>query len=317
MGIEYDKKLFRECELKAEKQRILRHIPFMEKYSRAHKYGENVILSTEEGRKKLVELVKGNEPFMAGRFGTSEGRATVECFKSILFGKSINPVSMDEICIYSGFFPRNEELLIKFAKQEAESCKNVDILGVMNFYCEEWLVRTFCPDAILMPNGGLASASRGWAHCLEGMKVLVVHPFAKTIESQYRNNREEIFPGTNALPLFDLKTFKAVQTIADETDDRFKDWFEALDYMTDEISKFDFEIALIGCGAYGFQLSSRIKNMGKKAVHMGGSVQTLFGIKGSRWDVKYSDIYNDSWVYPSDEETPKGYEKVEGGCYWK
>lgn len=50
---------------------------------------------------------------------------------------------------------------------------------------------------------------------------------------------------------------------------------------------------------------------------MGGSLQTLFGIKGGRWDSDKSIVYNDTWVYLSEEETPKGFEKVEGGCYWR
>ena len=78
-----------------------------------------------------------------------------------------------------------------------------------------------------------------------------------------------------------------------------------------------YRVALIGCGAYGFQLAARVKQMGKIAVHMGGSLQTLFGIKGARWNVKDSVMYNDAWVYPSEAETPKGYEKVENGAYWK
>lgn len=87
--------------------------------------------------------------------------------------------------------------------------------------------------------------------------------------------------------------------------------------MTEEAVKQDFDVALIGCGAYGFQLASRIKKMGKVSIHMGGALQTLFGIKGSRWDKQYSSMYNNAWVYPSAAETPAGAEKVEGGCYWK
>ena len=40
--------------------------------------------------------------------------------------------------------------------------------------------------------------------------------------------------------------------------------------MSEEIAKIDFDIALIACGAYGFPLASRIKNMGKIAIHCGG-----------------------------------------------
>ena len=41
----------------------------------------------------------------------------------------------------------------------------------------------------------------------------------------------------------------------------------------------NFDIALIGCGAYGFPLAAFVKGIGKKAVHIGGPLQLFFGIK--------------------------------------
>ena len=82
------------------------------------------------------------------------------------------------------------------------------------------------------------------------------------------------------MPEFELSCVKAVQTIADEKDDRFKDWFDALNYMYRECMKRDFDIALIGCGAYGMPLAVRLKQAGKQAVHIGGSLQLLSGIIG-------------------------------------
>lgn len=304
------------CELKAQVFRCIRHIPKIgKKISRSH-YGNYKILSVSDGRKVLAEAIKAGEPYMAARFGTTEGAALYNYHKAKLLGGKFKKEHLKRICLLSGFFPESEELLFKWAELETEVCKDVDLLGVMHYVGEEWITRKFCKNARLMPNGGLGSARYGWAPVLEGRKVLVIHPFAETIEKQYREHREEIFPGTNALPLFDLQCIKAVQTIADAEDERFSDWFEALDYMTEEIKKRDFDVALIGCGAYGFILASRVKKMGKIAVHMGGSLQTLFGIKGSRWDANESIVYNDAWVYPSKEETPKGFKKVEGGCYW-
>ena len=32
------------------------------------------------------------------------------------------------------------------------------------------------------------------------------------------------------------------------------------------------------------QVSARLKKAGKKTIHLGGSTQILFGIKGKRWD---------------------------------
>lgn len=311
---------FKKSMKKAQIFRVMRHVPVVGEGFKRKKYGNKSIMNTEEGRDVLKQAIIDGKPYMAARFGTSEGAALVYYWDTkFKYGEDYSKYPqfyLDQMCTLSGFFPNSKKDIYKWAELETESCKDLDLLGVMHFANEEWIVTNLCPQADLMPNGGLGSAAHGWAHILEGHKVLVVHPFTDTIKRQYENNREKIFPGTNALPKFDLKCVKAVQTIADEKDSRFETWFEALDYMTEEIAKQDFDVCLIGCGAYGFQLASRVKRMGKIAVHMGGSLQTLFGIKGGRWDVQYSDMYNEYWVYPSEEETPAGFEKVEGGCYW-
>jgi hypothetical protein len=60
-------------------------------------------------------------------------------------------------------------------------------------------------------------------------------------------------------------------------------------------------------------LASYCKKIGKKAIYMGSDLQVLFGIYGKRWEE--SDLINEHWIRPSDEETPQDYKKVEGGCY--
>lgn len=311
------KKQLRNYELESLVYRISDHMP-KKFYKRTH-YGDREILSTEEGRKHIIAKAKSGEPFMVGRYGTSEGRALAEYFQIKLgLRKDYLPRTKKFLCCNAGFFPDDTKSINKWGELLAELSPQCDILGIMNFYCEGWIVENLCPNAILMPNGGIASGSKGYTHCLEGKKILVVHPMNQTIEAQYFNKRALIFPGSNALPEFVLETLKAVNTQADETDPRFPTWFDALDYMTEEIAKKDFDIALIGCGAYGFPLAARVKQMGKSAIHMGGAVQHLFGIKSARGDMNnyIKNLYNDAWVYPDESDRPKGYEKVEGGCYW-
>lgn len=298
--------------------RVSDHLP-KKFYKRTH-YGEREFLSIDEGRKKIIDLVDSNKPFMVGRYGTSEGRALAEYYQ-IKFGqrKDYLPRTKNFLCCNAGFFPDDTTSVNRWGELLSELSPECDVLGIMNFYCEGWIVENLCTNAILMPNGGIASASKGYTHCLEGKKILVVHPMSQTIESQYFNNREKIFPGSNALPEFELETIKAINTQADEVDPRFSTWFDALDYMTEEVAKRDFDIALVGCGAYGFPLSARIKQMGKSAIHMGGAVQTLFGIKSGRGlgNSYINNLYNDYWVWPDENDRPKGSEKVENGCYWK
>ena len=114
-----------------------------------------------------------------------------------------------------------------------------------------------------------------------------------------------------------METIQAVQTIG-ENKVGFNDWFEALDYMKEQIIQKDFDIAIIGCGAYGFPLAAYVKALGKKAIVMAGATQLLFGIKGKRWDNNpmINRFYNDYWVRPTIAEKPNAADSVENGCYW-
>ena len=121
------------------------------------------------------------------------------------------------------------------------------------------------------------------------------------------------------LPEFELRTIKAVQSIGGSKVN-FATWFDAYRFMCDQIAQVDFDVCIIGAGAYGLPLASFTKNLGKQAIHLGGVTQILFGIKGARWEREYADstalLFNEHWVRPLDCETPGNKEQIENGCYW-
>jgi hypothetical protein len=149
----------------------------------------------------------------------------------------------------------------------------------------------------------------------------VIHPFEQTIVRQFEK-RTLLFDNNLILPSFTLKTLRAVQSLADEKNGLpFSNWFDALNSMKSKMEHIDFDVAIIGAGAYGFFLAEHCKSLGKTAIHMGGATQVLFGIKGKRWEDPTSndcltDLMNKYWVYPSELERPKGASRVENGCYW-
>jgi hypothetical protein len=126
-----------------------------------------------------------------------------------------------------------------------------------------------------------------------------------------------LFKDERVLPDFEMITLRAVQSIANNKPG-FKDWFEALDWMCEKIIRINYDVAIIGAGAYGLPLAAFIKKSGKKAVHIGGASQLLFGIKGARWDQwpYYQQLYNEHWIRPLEEDIPKSHMDVENGCYW-
>lgn len=229
--------------------------------------------------------------------------------------------ALRQLVTCAGFFPEDFDSAARFVEVIEEAMGSMDICGSLLCPLDDYFIQKYAPyecKVTLLDSIDSTGRENPWTGYLKGKKVLVVHPFSETIKSQYQK-REKIFPGRNVLPEFELITFQAVQTSAGQKDERFQSWFEALDYMSEEISKIDFDVALLGCGAYGLPLAARIKKQGRQAVQIGGSLQLLFGIKGRRWDSEpeVAAFYNEAWTYPSESETPKGASMVEGACYWK
>lgn len=279
-------------------------------------YNGKKILDRDETTKLIGDAIEHGEPFMAGRFGSGEINAVWRVRDD---GKGfIAPFSyaIRRLNINAGFFPKDKNLLPRFAELMKWATSQVNLMGVWFNPMEEYILRTYGKNPEYCGLGSLSVDSfptDSWTAKLEGKKVLIIHPFYKSIPYQYAR-RELLFPGRNILPKFELIMQRAVQTIAGNKDPRFNNWFEALEYMYNEAMSKDFDVAIIGCGAYGFPLAAKIKAAGKIAIHLGGATQIMFGIMGKRWE-KYK-LFNENWIRPFPEETPDGIKKVEDGCYW-
>lgn len=278
--------------------------------------GKKVIQDAEN---IIYDKVMRNQPFMMARYGSVELSIIVKYVtKQMGLIKEIPDKHMNVLCNNAGFFPNNKYLAEKFAELMIESSKQVDLLVAWNDIMEDYVIKMFAPQTQLIRYASMEPFlnTNPWSAALEGKKVLVIHPFEESIKHQY-SKREVLFENQKVLPDFELKTLKAVQTIAGNLSG-FETWFEAFQYMLEKVKGIDFDIAILGCGAYGFPLAAEIKKMGKQAVHLGGGTQILFGIKGKRWDnvSEIKKLYNQYWISPNESERPKDFNTIEGGCYW-
>lgn len=215
----------------------------------------------------------------------------------------------------AGIFPVTYDGIHEFVKEYLKYMPEADVMGVWKTDFEGRLLNKVCRnDCVFAELDSLMpiKIKNPWTRELKGKKVLVIHPCKDTIISQY-NKRELLFNNQEVLPEFNIEVLKAVNSAGDNKC-QFDTWKDALNYMYKQIDKIDFDIALIGAGAYGLPLAGYIKEKGKIAVHIGGALQLLFGIKGYRWD-DYG-VYNENWIRPLEHERPMGFKKIEGGCYW-
>lgn len=294
----------------------------------------------------IYDLLVADAPCMIARFGTTElitlnnylciksNDSSLKKVWSFISDNTHTPWWFEEnfkfLEVFSGVYPATQEISERFSNRYLEDIPLIDVLGSFQYY-EKFMplknniinvhLETLYPFFVKQP----------WTKALKGKKVLIVHPFEETIIHQY-SKRNHLFKDENILPEFELITYKAVQSAAGIRP-KYKDWFEALKFMADEISKIDFDICILGCGAYGLPLAAHVKRMGKKSFHIGGGLQLLFGIKGKRWDntnygtcefknytglmdKPYNTLYNEYWIRPLKEDTPKNAKNLDNGVYW-
>lgn len=285
-------------------------------------YAGHRIMNCNEGQNAIKELIASGKPCCIARLGGNE-LFSMSCFEFDIDIKKKKAMNQLHMC--GGFFPNDTAYGERFNDCMKEACGQMDLLGVFASRFEDYYIRKYVPKSVqltrLFDLEPWNNPGNPWSDVLEGKKVLVIYPLSNTIQNQYAK-REKLFKDTNILPQFELKTLQAVQTVAGEKDDRFADWFEALEWMYQEAMKIDFDIAVIGCGAYGFPLAAKLKKAGKQAFHLGGATQLLFGIKGKRWleeNEAYAGIqrfFNEDWVFPAEEDRPQNANTVENGCYW-
>ena len=224
----------------------------------------------------------------------------------------------------------SKEALETFYKKYNDSIQNSDLLACFHFNSrniikiQNYYSKIFDLPQILArslePFYQIQSNIIPWTHYLINKKVLVIHPFVKSFQKQLKNNFNIYKDKNKRIFLEEFIFYKSFQTIAGNH--IHNNWFETFRVMCDDISKIDFDIALLGCGGYGLPLCNFIKmNMSKSAIYIGGVLQLLFGVMGERWknNSMWKDIINENdsqFIYPCKEELCNNYKSIENGCYW-
>lgn len=291
--------------------------------------GKNV-LNDKESNQLFKEIIKKkNNGFFITRIGTTEGNILLYQLKMRGKTEQYNYpfILKKKISDLSGVFPTDDNSIKKFSYIYSQALQAADVLGVrtdpeeIKFRSLESKIidgyklnPTFVNLNCLSP---LTSVDP-WTAYLGSKKVLIIHPFVESMKRQLKK-RTILFKNPLFTKDFNPSFIKAVQSLADNKSSiRYKSWFAALEFMKGEIHKHDFDIALIGAGAYGLPLAYECSKLGKKAIHVGGALQLFFGIKGKRFieNTETLKLINRHWIFPLKEEIPVGADKVENGCYW-
>lgn len=281
------------------------------------------ILERYVNRKQVCEditaAVNGRQPYLAARFGSFEGRI---CYYSKLLNAEVPKYLVTAARRNAGICNADAAVLKRFSDIYLSAAAEANLLALFDFEGQEELAKftqnnSYSIISSLNPLVQYESKLIPWTRSLSGRRLLVIHPFSKTIEAQLARRHEIphlkwLFPND-----LEISLIKPSNTAGRVVDIR-QNWFDELNMMKDVISEQSFDVAIIGAGAYGLPLGAFIKSLGKVAIHAGGATQLYFSILGARWDRFFGEngLSSHGWVRPLDVDTPSFASRIEGGCYW-
>lgn len=259
--------------------------------------------------------IKERKPFLATRLGWLESAILSQYKKS----GSIDQAALEKLWRHAGVYPPTQNHFLAFSEVYLAALGAADLLALMHSPGESALIKEYANNPLFCDLSSLEPyfSAQPWSEHLKGLKVLVIHPFIDSIRYQYENARQMVFANPLVLPEFELTALRAPQTIAGNAGD-FTSWSRALLDLKEQVRAKEFDIAIVGCGAYGLPIGAFIKERGKACIHLGGATQIFFGISGARWREQpaFRALQTSAWISPLESERPPNWQQVEGGCYW-
>ena len=271
---------------------------------------------------EMVRQTMSKGPCAIGKLGESELRGLKSYLKNRKEDGTCNHWDGKSERLYynAGVFPNSPEAFTDFCQEMLENTlPEIDCLAVWFNFGECKIVKQYSPKASLVWLDALEPQlwDNPWLSLFEGKKVLVISPFTKTIQSQYEK-RDLVWSKKPDMAIsYELMTIKTPFCAALEPSP-YESWRAGLEILKDQMAATDFDLAIIGAGAWSLPLAVHAKNLGKVGIHLGGPTQLLYGILGKRWqrENRFRRLFNEHWVHPDKSESPKTLNNIEGGCYW-
>jgi len=297
--------------------------------------------------KKTIDCQSNPVPIMIGKIGSTELRLIYQFF-SILQNQlaDFTPDLKNEGCNVSGLYPPSKEGFLIFIKTYIGALQNMNIMASWNdniLQIEEFIWNNYIINnknnnvtlglvELTTLESFYTEPQYWWQNLYENKTILVISPFIKSIQTQLDlSKRDKIWTGKWTGFWSKNITFKYVKFAhpyyisSDEDKAKYPKTLELLlQKYQNEIDKIgDFDIALIGTGAYSIILCDYVKRIKKKnAFHLGGGLQMMFGVYGHRWEPSFNnspflkEYMNEHWIRPLPEEIPPMYQAQENGAYF-
>lgn len=288
-----------------------------------------VVAGSKQIKDAIQDALENKKPLLISRHGSFEFQCV--SWKMRNSDLPLNETMLTILHKNAGVFPKDLKTMEEWLTIYWEASCNADGMAT-GWYLptseqEKTLVKKYNPNAFQFPLRSLECyyVEDRWTTLFANKRVTVVSSFAKTMQEQIHKAKdiwptmsESLLPSTTKWSFIRSYYPPDLTTKGTAWPNTIKNWRDAVEHMVDAVEETEPDIVLIGCGALASPLGHALKKKGRIAIVMGGAIQVLFGIKGGRWKnhAIISEYWNDSWVYPLADETPRHATSVENKCYW-
>ena len=175
----------------------------------------------------------------------------------------------------------------------------------------------FVPDRSV-PNDD----SRCYLSHLAGRRVLLVCPFAELLQARANQATFEAVWVKTGKPWFRPAAVEALELpygFEPATQQKYGTAINLFDDIAGQMSRLSFDVALIAAAGLAIPLAAAARQLGKVAIDMGGDLQLLFGVIGTRWRKRpewHEKYFNEAWIDIPDKYQPTIAEVGDGRSYW-
>ncbi len=265
---------------------------------------------------EIIESILNKNPKSFGKIGSVESSYINHYLEGYDF-EFISKKYDDLLYTSAGIYIEDETDFQNWSEMYINAIKNTNFLLQWSNADKKLLSKIKRKDNISRSFIGLEPftlGKNGWHYFLKDKKILCISPFSKSIQANIKNY-SFIWNNAHIGKVYTIQaSYPEILEGKNPTN-----WQIKLDKVIDQINKVDFDVATIGYGGFSLIIGDYIRNLGKTSIHLGGSNQILYGIKGKRWDKNfeaYSWYGGNYWIRPSKNEVPKFNKMLEGGAYW-
>ena len=279
------------------------------------------LLSASEVSDRISHAILNKDPFLVGKIGNNEQllmlwAARIPIDLPLGLKWFVNFPETYSCATNAGVKPYTEVSYYELYKHFINTLSETDILGVFKLPREKKLWQELATRSSVCQHIHFTPffCETPWSKALSGKRVFVVSPFLELFQQQLAK-RHLIWPASEVLPEVKLDGYSFPYLIEE---DCVLSWQSVYQDVLEAMQSHEFDVALLGCGALGFPLAYEAKRLGKVGIHLGGTMQLLFGISGQRYRKQphFSKYINEHWTSPPASSRPQNYKAIENGCYW-